>query len=99
MKRITAIVLVLAAGVLAAGAAAEGQTPGEIKWKRIADLPGDQHAAGAAVMDGKVYLVGGQRPSGPPNYNKMRIYDPSANRWSDGPAMGTRRYCPRVEAI
>jgi len=64
------------------------------EWSRIADLPGDQHAACAAVIDGLVYMVGGQNPSGPPNYNKMRIYDPVSNLWSDGPSMSTRRYCP-----
>jgi N-acetylneuraminic acid mutarotase len=72
---------------------------GKIEWTRIADLPGDQHSACAAVIDGKIYLVGGQNPSGPPNYNRMRVYDPVANRLSDGPPMSARRYCPSAGVI
>ena len=70
-----------------------------LTWTRIADLPGDQHVAGASVMDGKVYMIGGQNPSGPPNYNMMRIYDPATNSWSSGPSMATRRYLPDSEVI
>jgi N-acetylneuraminic acid mutarotase len=66
----------------------------DIQWTRIADLPGDQHGACAAVINGLVYMVGGQNPLGPPNYNKMRVYDPCTNLWSDGPSMPTRRYWP-----
>jgi len=68
--------------------------PTELIWTRIADLPSGQHRACAAVIGGLVYMVGGQNPTGPPNYNKMRIYDPTTNSWSDGPSMPTRRYCP-----
>ncbi|MEE9371380.1 MAG: hypothetical protein V3W45_07930, partial [Sedimentisphaerales bacterium] len=55
-----------------------------IQWARIADLPGDQYSACAAVIEGLVYMVGGQNPPGPPNYNKMRIYDPATDSWSNG---------------
>jgi len=64
-----------------------------IQWRRIADLPGDQHGACAGVIDGLVYLVGGINPSGPV-YDKMRIYDPVSDSWSDGPSMSTRRVNP-----
>ena len=73
--------------------------PPGIQWNRIADLPGDQHVACAAVIDGLVYIVGGQNPSGPPNYNKMRIYNPTTDSWSDGIAMSTRRYLPGAGVV
>ena len=63
-------------------------------WRQIADLPGDQHAATVAVVEGYVAMVGGHSPSGPPNYNIMRIYDPSSDSWIAGPSMGVRRYWP-----
>jgi N-acetylneuraminic acid mutarotase len=73
--------------------------PPDIQWTRIADLPGDQYVACAALIDGLVYMVGGQDLSGPPMYNKMRIYNPATNSWSDGPPMPTRRYCPGAGVI
>jgi N-acetylneuraminic acid mutarotase len=73
--------------------------PLELQWTRIADLPGDQHIACAAVIDGLVYMVGGQGPDGPPAYNKMRIYNPATNSWSEGPPMPTRRYLPGAGVI
>lgn len=84
-------IIVLTLGLLVCSVKAG---PPDIQWTRIADLPGDQHAACAAVIDGKVYMVGGQNPPGPPNYNKMRIYDPCTNSWSNGTSMPTRRYWP-----
>jgi N-acetylneuraminic acid mutarotase len=78
---------------------AEGAGPPDMQWTRIADLPGDQDVACAAVIDGLVYMVGGQDHSGPPMYNKMRIYNPTTNSWSEGPAMPTRRYCPGAGVI
>ncbi len=71
----------------------EPEPPCPLDWSRIADLPGDQHGACGAVIDGLVYLVGGINPSGPV-YNKMRIYDPTTDSWSDGVSMST----PRVNA-
>gem|GEM_PF-5365734 len=75
--------------------------PPPLHWTRIADLPGSQHAACAAVVDGKVYLVGGQNPPGPPNYNMLRIYDTQHPElgWVDGPSMPTRRYWPGAGVI
>jgi len=65
-----------------------------IQWTRIADLPGDQHAATAEMIEGYVYMIGGQNAGPPPNYNKMRIYDPHTDSWSNGPSMTARRYLP-----
>ncbi|MFC1574262.1 DUF5050 domain-containing protein, partial [Candidatus Latescibacterota bacterium] len=65
-----------------------------INWSQIADLQTQQHASTAKVIDGFVYLVGGQNDSGPPNLNIMRIYNPNTNTWSSSPSMPTRRYWP-----
>ena len=98
----TLIVLTVASSALVAAVPAIGIDLGSsnrVQWSRLTDLPGGQHAACGAVVDGLIYLVGGQNPSGPPNYNHLRIYDPAASTWSDGPAMFTRRYLPGAGVI
>ncbi|NQT19473.1 MAG: SUMF1/EgtB/PvdO family nonheme iron enzyme, partial [Planctomycetes bacterium] len=96
--RVTAVCATIAC--LAFASVAETAPP-SLGWTRIADLPGSQHASCAAVIDGKVYLAGGQNPPGPPNYNMMRIYDSQHPElgWVDGPPMPTRRYWPGAGVI
>jgi len=96
--RVTAV----CATIACLGSASVAETaPPSLEWTRIADLPGSQHASCAAVIDGKVYLAGGQNPPGPPNYNMMRIYDSQHPElgWVDGPPMPTRRYWPGAGVI
>ena len=96
LSMLQALCLGLVCGVFASAVQA---VPLEIQWTRIADLPGDQHAACAAVVDANVHLIGGQNPPGPPNYNKMRVYTPDTGTWSDGLSMPTRRYWPGAGVI
>ena len=65
-----------------------------IRWSKVADLPSDQFGGEAAVLDGKVYLLGGSNAGG--NYyaaqKTVRILDPATGPWRNGPSMLTTRY-------
>ena len=101
MRRLGPYVVAGWTAVAVAGATSLAGTPLPLQWTRIADLPSSQHAACAAVIDGRVYIVGGQNPAGPPNLNTMRIYDTQHPElgWVDGPAMPTRRYIPGAAVL
>ena len=62
-----------------------------LQWSQISDLPAEQSAATAQVINNYVYIAGGQNSAGQPVKN-MRIYDPNTDSWSDGPLMMTARY-------
>ena len=62
-----------------------------LQWSQISDLPAEQSAATAQVINNYVYIAGGQNSAGQPVKN-MRIYDPGTDSWSDGPSMMTARY-------
>jgi N-acetylneuraminic acid mutarotase len=58
------------------------------QWQRIADAPTARNSAAAAVIDNKIYVVGGRRmvtqPNGgqrPVNVAMLEVYDPATGRW------------------
>jgi len=55
-------------------------------WTSRASLPGPARAgAVAAVLRGKVYVIGGY--TGSADVNRVDIYNPSSNSWSTGPSL------------
>ena len=67
---------------------------GSRRWERIADAPSARNSAAAAVIDGKVYVVGGRQmvtqPDGrqrPVNVATLEVYDPATGRWETRAAM------------
>lgn len=54
-------------------------------WSTGAPLPADRGSHGAAVLDGKIYLVGGHnRVNGPiTEIPEVHVYDPAQNTWSE----------------
>ena len=57
----------------------------EFTWTVKADLFASRWQAASAVVDGKLWLIGGQvyhRPS-----NTVIIYDPVRDSWSEGPTL------------
>ena len=77
-----------------AGAAACGGPEGQ--WTAIGSLPDLRHSAGAAVLGGKVYYVGGVIDgcaSGGPECQSARvdIYDPISKQWTVGPPLPSPR--------
>ena len=61
-------------------------------------MPTARNYAGAAVLDGKIYVIGGwsNRNS---NISTVEVYDPQANTWATAPPMSERRNGPGVAAL
>jgi hypothetical protein len=64
------------------------------RWQRIADVPSARNSAAAAVIDGKIYVVGGRRMvtqadgrQRPVNVATLEVYDPATDRWETRAAM------------
>lgn len=58
------------------------------RWERIVDAPTARNSAAAAVIDGKIYVVGGRRMvrqadgrQRPVNLATLEVYDPDTGRW------------------
>lgn len=61
-------------------------------WRQIADLPVTVTHAGAAVLDGEIWLAGGFVGRHPgPTANAVWRYDIARDRWSSGPLLPQAR--------
>src|SRR5215469_6863626 len=67
--------------------------PATDKWSNAASLPSPHGAAAAAVLGGKIHLVGGRAYQGATlvDVNDHLVYDPAANAWSKSTPMPTSR--------
>ncbi|MDY6839472.1 MAG: kelch repeat-containing protein [Thermodesulfobacteriota bacterium] len=73
-----------------------------IEWTRVSDLNGVNMLLDAAVLDGKIYAVGGHRPYG--GYlNTLQVYDPSVNppngQWTNLATMHVGRSYPAATTL
>ena len=50
------------------------------EWTVVAEQSVETHRMGAASLDGKIYVVGGENPKGG-ELNRLSIYDPSSAKW------------------
>jgi N-acetylneuraminic acid mutarotase len=64
------------------------------RWEPIANAPSARNSAAAAVIDNKIYVVGGRQMvtqadgrQRPVNVATLEVYDPVANRWETKAAM------------
>ena len=58
-------------------------------WSTGASMPTPRSSAASAVVDGKLYVVGGNTNNGVNNggaVSTVEIYDPASNSWTTGPA-------------
>jgi N-acetylneuraminic acid mutarotase len=60
-------------------------------WKSIAPVPQGVHHTAAASYDGKIYVVGGFISREWIPSNKLFIYDPIKDEWTEGKSMPTPR--------
>jgi N-acetylneuraminic acid mutarotase len=64
-------------------------------WSATAAMATPRNAAGAAVIDGKMYVVGGRSPgiraADQTSLAAVEIYDPVANTWVNGTPLPTAR--------
>lgn len=66
-----------------------------IQWEPVAPLLQKNFDFGTAVLDGKIYVVGGHRTYG--NYlSEVEVYDSSLDQWSWVPSMHQQRSYPGV---
>ena len=59
-------------------------------WTRLAPMPTPRNHLGAAVVAGRIHVVGGRAP-GDMELATHEIYDPAANSWTAGPPVPTGR--------
>ena len=57
------------------------------RWTPRAPMPTARSGGNAAVLDGKIYVVGGRPPRG----HDFALYDPGADRWTRLPDLPTQR--------
>jgi N-acetylneuraminic acid mutarotase len=64
-------------------------------WKKVAPLPKPLHHSAASSFNGKIYVIGGSSSYSSSNdwipTNKLFIYDPIADKWTEGKPMPTAR--------
>ncbi len=59
---------------------------GQLAWKPIAPPPFKRRALAAAAWQNKLYVLGGMQEQGSPT-TSVAVYDPAADRWSEGPTL------------
>jgi len=73
--------------------------PSTNSWTTGAPMPTARVSHAVAVLDGKLYAVGGTVSYQGPALNTVEIYDPSTNTWTTGTPMPTARWHPAVGVI
>jgi N-acetylneuraminic acid mutarotase len=66
--------------------------PATNAWTAKAKSPGTRFRVASAVLNGKLFLIGGQLPGVDRGDNTLTWYDPATNTWSKGPPMPTPRF-------
>jgi len=61
----------------------------EDSWSTKEPMPTARSGLGVAVVDGKIYAIGGSNPS---YLGTNEMYDPETDTWSNGTQMPTPRY-------
>ncbi|MFK3984996.1 S8 family serine peptidase [Micromonospora sp. NPDC050397] len=91
----------ISGGVLTGGSTGfAGGSPkaADDSWSRIADLPAPTYDNAAALLDGRVYSVGGGS-SDREEKREAYVYDPATDAWRTLPDMPHSRYKPAVAAV
>lgn len=63
-------------------------------WEVLSSLPTTIYSASAAAVDGKIYVIGGSEgflSGGASGTDRLFVYDPDTDRWSEGPTMNNAR--------
>ena len=65
-------------------AALDRYDPAANEWTSLASLPTARSGLGAAVLAGRIVVVGGEVSSTDPNgvFPQVELYDPETNRWA-----------------
>ena len=71
-------------------------------WELITQLPTKRYAFSTAVVDDKVYIIGGtlsQNNGGPYGISTVEAYDPQTNTWQRVADMPTPRNYPKAAVV
>ncbi|MDX1372447.1 MAG: kelch repeat-containing protein, partial [Nitrososphaeraceae archaeon] len=68
-------------------------------WKNIESLPQPLHHAAATTFNNTLYVIGGYTNNNWKPSDKLYIYDPKKNLWTEGPQMPTARGALSAEFI
>jgi len=71
-------------------AAFECYDPRADSWTRMPDAPTARGGIGAAEYDRRVYVTGGEQPSG--TFHEVEVFDLRTNSWTRGPDLPTPRH-------
>lgn len=65
------------------------EASGNAAWTELAPLPVPRNQFSTAVLDGRIYVIGGQfnHDSQQLDQPTVDVYDPDTNTWSDGPVL------------
>ncbi|WP_428504979.1 Kelch repeat-containing protein [Roseateles sp.] len=77
--------------------------PSSQSWSSAAPISTARNAAGAAVVDGQLYVLGGRTPGIRANdqqsLSSLEVYTPASGQWAAAPAMPTARGSLAVVAL
>lgn len=100
IRPIAAVALCLCVGLTAC---AQGAEPADVAggtWQAHADLPYRVQEIYPALHQGRIWVAGGLSPDVAPNQDgvsdRVVIYDPLADRWSEGPSLPVPRHHPAL---
>ena len=78
-------------GVLRYKKSVEMYDTGTDTWVKKRDMPTLRHAVMTAVVDGKIYVIGGKKLGRDVATGLVEVYDPLTNRWEKGVDIPTAR--------
>ena len=68
----------------------EAYDPASNSWEQRAPMPTARSGIAAAVLEGRIFVFGGEAPTG--TFNQVDAYDPRSNGWSSHARMSTARH-------
>ena len=82
----------------------EVYNPHNNSWKRVSDMPTPRSNAGAAVVDGKIYVIGGlaatdRRMESTKILKVVEVYDPQTDTWESKQDMSQPRLSFGIGAV
>ena len=77
----------------------EEYDPSTNSWVSVASMPTARSGLAAAVVNGKIYAMGGRSGPSIPSIDTVEVYDPGTNTWSNAAPMPTARNLHRAVAV
>jgi hypothetical protein len=69
--------------------------PQQDEWEAVSSMPVVVNHCALAVLEGEIYVIGGQDASN--DYDLVQIYNPETNAWREGPPLQRGKACQRQQ--